>query len=133
MESLITGRFEVLAPVRSGAMGEVVKARDHAPGEGQASDIVAVKRILCRRGGAPLSVSVGDELVQRFAREVRIMEKVSSAHLPAMIAGGVDGGVPYFAMEFIDGDNVKDLVGEAGRLPVAWAAAIGVQAARGLE
>jgi ATP-dependent helicase YprA (DUF1998 family)/serine/threonine protein kinase/very-short-patch-repair endonuclease len=141
MESLIAGRFEVLAPVRSGAMGEVVKARDHAPGEGQASDIVAVKRILCRRDGAPLSVSVGDELVQRFAREVRIMEKVSSPHLPAMIAGGVeggtddrvDGGVPYFAMEFIDGDNVKDLVGEAGRLPVAWAAAIGVQAARGLE
>jgi serine/threonine protein kinase len=140
MESLIAGRFEVLAPVRSGAMGEVVKARDHAPGEGQASDIVAVKRILCRRDGAPLSVSVGDELVQRFAREVRIMEKVSSPHLPAMIAGGVeggtddrvDGGVPYFAMEFIDGDNVKDLVGEAGRLPVAWAAAIGVQAARGL-
>jgi hypothetical protein len=141
MESLIAGRFEVLAPVRSGAMGEVVKARDHTPGEGQASDIVAVKRILCRRDGAPLSVSVGDELVQRFAREVRIMEKVSSPHLPAMIAGGVDGGtddkvdigVPYFAMEFIDGDNVKDLVGEAGRLPVAWAAAIGVQAARGLE
>ena len=141
MESLIAGRFEVLAPVRSGAMGEVVKARDHAPGEGQASDIVAVKRILCRRDGAPLSVSAGDELVQRFAREVRIMEKVSSLHLPAMIAGGVDGGtgdkddggVPYFAMEFIDGDNVKDLVGEAGRLPVAWAAAIGVQAARGLE
>ena len=141
MESLIAGRFEVLAPVRSGAMGEVVKARDHAPGEGQASDIVAVKRILCRRDGAPLSVSVGDELVQRFVREVRIMEKVSSPHLPAMIAGGVeggtddrvDGGVPYFAMEFIDGDNVKDLVGEAGRLPVAWAAAIGVQAARGLE
>ena len=92
MESLIAGRFEVLAPVRSGAMGEVVKARDHAPGEGQASDIVAVKRILCRRDGAPLSVSVGDELVQRFAREVRITEKVSSPHLPAMIAGGVDGG-----------------------------------------
>ena len=60
---------------------------------------------------------------------------LSSPNLPRTIAGGLDGDQPYLAMEYIDGAPLSSLLAEAdaGRLPVAWAAAIAAQIATGLD
>src|SRR5450756_34393 len=127
---VIAGRFELLGVLGRGAMGEVRKARDLETG-----DTVAVKMLLHRRNGTPVSLTEADANAARFMREVRIMARLSSPNLPRTIAGGLDGEQPYLAMEYIDGAPLSSLLAEAdaGRLPVAWAAAIAAQIATGLD
>ncbi|HEX7163114.1 MAG TPA: serine/threonine-protein kinase, partial [Trebonia sp.] len=125
---VVAGRFELLAPVARGNMGEVHQARDRETGE-----TVAVKLIWRRRSGEQVSLTEADKNAERFAREVRIMARLSSPNLPRTIAGGLDGDRPYLAMEYIDGVTLDDVLKENGQLPVAWAAAVGAQIARGLD
>ena len=60
------------------------------------------------------------------------MSRLSSPNLPRTIAGGLDGDRPYLAMEYLEGTTLAWLIDENGRLPVAWAAAVGAQIATGL-
>ena len=107
---VIAGRFELLGVLGRGAMGEVRKARDLETG-----DTVAVKRLLRRRDGTPVSLTEADKNAARFMREVRIMARLSSPNLPRTIAGGLDGDQPYLAMEYIDGVTLSSLLAEADR------------------
>ena len=123
----IAGRFELAGPLARGSMGEVHRALDLQTGE-----TVAVKLIWRRRTGEEVALTEADKNAARFMREVRIMSRLSSPNLPRTIAGGLDGDRPYLAMEYLEGTTLASLIDEDGRLPVAWAAAIGAQIACGL-
>ena len=125
---VIAARFELLGPVARGNMGEVHRALDL-----ETRETVAIKLMRQRRWGERISLKAADKNAARFAREVRIMERLSSPNLPRTIAGGLDDGHPYLAMEYIDGATLSALLAENGRLPVAWAAAVGAQIAAGLD
>jgi len=131
---VVADRFRLLTPIGKGNMGEVYKAVDEHAAEGDEDRVVAVKLILRSRTGAPINSSADNKAVQRFEREVRIMHKLDHPNLPRTVAGGVDGnGLPYLAMEYLDGRRLQDLSDEHARLPFAWVAAIGAQIADGLS
>jgi len=132
--ALIDGRFRIGQVIGKGNMGEVHRAEDLQAPEGSAERKVAVKTILRRRTGALIDTGADTKAVERFAREVRIMRRLDHPNLTRLIAGGVteDGGLPYLAMEFLDGETLRDLIEEERQLPVTWAAAIGAQIAAGL-
>ncbi|KPI05060.1 serine/threonine protein kinase [Actinobacteria bacterium OK006] len=132
---LMGGRFRLMGAIGSGNMGEVSKAEDLHAAAGTSERVVAVKTILRRRSGAPVETGADSKAVERFAREVRIMRRLAHPHLTRLIDGGVDeanGGLPYLAMEFLDGETLRDLIAEEQQLPVSWAAAIGAQISDGL-
>lgn len=133
---LIGGRFRLMGALGSGNMGEVNKAEDLQALAGTPERIVAVKTILRRRSGALVDTRTDTKAVDRFAREVRIMRRLAPhPHLARLIDGGVDasnGGLPYLAMEYLDGETLRDLIAEERQLPVSWAAAVGAQIADGL-
>ena len=125
---LIGGRFRILGLEGRGEMGEVRRAVDE-----QSGAVVAVKTILSRRGGERVSLTGGDPNARRFEREIRIMSRLDSPHIPKIIDGGVDGDVPYLAMEYIGGITLRDLIAEnGGRLPVHQTVTIAEQIAAGL-
>ncbi|GGR26284.1 protein kinase domain-containing protein [Streptomyces roseolus] len=135
----VAGRFRLRGPIGAGNMGEVHRAEDLQKPEGAAGRLVAVKVILRHRSGAIVDTRADAKAVERFAREVRIMRRLQHPNITRIVDGGVDpardserGGLPYLAMELLDGDTLGDLVDEESQLPVAWAAAIGVQIADGL-
>ncbi|MBN1174074.1 MAG: protein kinase [Micromonosporaceae bacterium] len=129
----VADRFRLVAPIGRGSMGEVHRAEDTQAIEDDPDRFVAVKLILRGRSGASW-VSQGDTSVERFAREVRIMRKLVHENLPRTIDGGVDkGGLPYLAMELLDGETLGVLLAENPRLPVSWVAALGFQIADGLS
>ncbi|MBV6695898.1 protein kinase [Kitasatospora aureofaciens] len=133
---LIGGRFRLLGAIGAGNMGEVHKAEDLRSPTGGPDRVVAVKTILRRRSGAAIDTYGDTKAVERFAREVRIMRRLDHPHLSRLIDGGVDedhGGLPYLAMEYLDGEVLRDLIAEEGQLPIAWVAAIGAQIADGLS
>lgn len=135
-QELIGGRFRFVGAIGSGNMGEVNKAEDLLAAAGSPERTVAVKTILRRRSGVLVDTRADTKAVDRFAREVRIMRRLDHPHLTRLIDGGVDdshGGLPYLAMEYLDGETLRDLITEEQQLPVPWAAAIGVQIADGLS
>ncbi|MDG4788190.1 protein kinase [Micromonospora sp. WMMD1102] len=131
---LVAGRFQLRGAIGKGNMGEVHRAEDQQVAEGDPYRRVAVKLILRSRYGAALDSQADLKAVDRFAREVRIMRRLAEhPNLPRTIDGGVDdGGLPYLAMELLNGESLKDLVAEYPQLPVPWVAAIGAQIANGL-
>ncbi|MFI8090210.1 protein kinase [Streptomyces sp. NPDC086080] len=134
-QELVDGRFRIGQVIGRGNMGEVHRAEDlHAP-EGTPERAVAVKTILRRRTGSQIDTGGDTKAVQRFSREVRITRRLRHPNLTRLVAGGIDdqsGGLPYLAMEFLDGETLRDLIEEESQLPVSWAAAIGAQIAAGL-
>ena len=133
-QELVHGRFRIGQVIGRGNMGEVHRAEDlHAP-EGSPERTVAVKTILRSRTGARIDTSDDAKAVQRFSREVLITRRPRHPNLTRLVAGGIDeraGGLPFLAMEFLDGETLRDLVEEESQLPVSWAAAIGAQIAAG--
>ncbi|MFD8332942.1 protein kinase [Streptomyces solisilvae] len=132
---LIDGRFRIGNAIGKGNMGEVHRAEDLQAAEGAPGRGVAVKTILRRRTGTRIDTAADPKAVERFAREVRIMRRLDHPNLTRLIAGGVaedNDGLPYLAMEFLDGETLRDLVEEERQLPISWAAAIGAQIADGL-
>ncbi|UXY31085.1 protein kinase domain-containing protein [Streptomyces sp. HUAS TT20] len=132
--ALIDGRFRIGQVIGKGNMGEVHRAEDlHAP-EGSPDRTVAVKTILRSRTGALVDTGADSKAVDRFAREVRIMRRLDHPNLTRLVAGGVteDGRLPYLAMEFLDGETLRDLIEEERQLPVPWIAAVAAQIADGL-
>ncbi|MEU0516731.1 protein kinase [Streptosporangium sp. NPDC006007] len=130
----VASRFRLLGAIGKGNMGEVHRAEDLWAAEGAKDRVVAVKLILRSRSGASANSHADVKAVQRFDREVRIMRRLDHPNLPRTVDGGVDDtGLPYLAMEFLDGETLRDLVNEHPQLPVAWVAALGAQIANGLS
>ncbi|WP_281911153.1 protein kinase domain-containing protein [Streptomyces olivaceus] len=122
-----------------GNMGEVHRAQDLEAAPDSPHREVALKTVLRARTGVAVRASGGNKEIDRFRREVRIMRMLSQGHpnLTLLIAGGVDGasdgnGLPYLAMELLDGHPLADLIDEEPQLPVSWVAAVGAQIAAGL-
>ncbi|MDG9689525.1 protein kinase [Streptomyces sp. DH17] len=132
---LVDGRFRVGRVIGRGNMGEVHQAEDLQAPEGSPERTVAVKTVLRSRTGSEIDTSGATKAVQRFSREVRIMRRLLHPNVARLVAGGIDEGAagrPYLAMEFLDGETLRDLVEEEPQLPLSWAAAIGAQIAAGL-
>lgn len=130
---VVAGRFRLLGPIGKGNMGEVHRAEDLQVDEGAPDHVVAVKLILRTRSGVITDSLADSKASQRFAREARIMRKLDHPNLPRIVDGGVDSdGLPYLAMEFLDGRSLRDLVSERPQSPVSWVVALGAQIADGL-
>ncbi|WP_432077029.1 protein kinase domain-containing protein [Streptomyces wuyuanensis] len=135
----VNGRFRITGIVGRGNMGEVHRAEDLQAAPDSPQREVAVKTVLRGRTGVAIDASGSGKEIDRFRREVRIMRMLSQGHpnLTRLIDGGVDdqgggSGLPYLAMELLDGHPLADLIDEEPQLPVSWVAAIGAQIAAGL-
>jgi serine/threonine-protein kinase len=102
------GPWRVLSLVASGAAGDVWRAE---PADGHAGPHVAIKAMrICRDA---------EGVIARLRGELRILTRVAHPNLARVLDGGVtDDGVPYFVMEFVDGEPI-DAWCERLRLPLA--------------
>ena len=58
----------------------------------------------------------------RFAREIDVLQKISSKHVARILGHGVDEGKAWFATEFVNGPDLKTRVEHEGPLePDEWA------------
>ncbi|HWE51855.1 MAG TPA: protein kinase [Bryobacteraceae bacterium] len=103
------GRYELLAPIGKGGMGEVWRARDP-----RLNRDVAIKSSL-----------VG---LERFQKEAEAIAALNHPHICQIY----DVGPDYLVMEFIDGKPLSDQT-QAGPLPLENALLIAAQIAGALE
>ena len=113
-------RYEIIAPVGSGGMGTVYRARDLELG-----DEVAIKTL------RPGFVS-DSRAVNRFKAEIRLARRITHPNVVRTHDFGEWGGVYYLTMEFVEGITVRELIDAKGSLAAPSALAIGTQLARSL-
>ena len=90
--------YEVLDVLGKGGMGIVYKAR-HVP----LNRIVAVKKIIT---GADAT----DEQMVRFRREAEAAAHLSHPNIVSVYEVGQHNGMPFFTLEFVEGQSLSDLM-----------------------
>jgi len=97
----VFGAYRVVRSIGVGGMGEVWLAeRD----DGEFQQRVAIKRLAYPTPG----------LLHRFRQERQILARLEHAHIARLIDGGLDaGGMPYLAMEYVDGVPITRHVADA--------------------
>jgi eukaryotic-like serine/threonine-protein kinase len=113
------GRYELLAPIGAGGMGQVFRARD-----ARLDRLVAVK-VLAHE------LALDAEMRQRFERETRAVAALSHPNILAIHDVGDEQGILYAVMELLEGETLKQRL-RKGTLPVTAVHQIALQIAGGL-
>ncbi len=100
-----------------GGMAEVFRAR---PLQGQhAGQVVALKRLLPALSGDAAYVAL-------FRQEAELTRRLNHPAMVTVFDAGVAGGIPFLAMEYVDGRNLKQILVRCAErgilLPVDFAA-----------
>src|SRR5436190_1229577 len=111
---LIAGRYELEELVGKGGMSTVYRAKDRL-----LERTVAIKLL-------HEHFSRDEDYVERFRREARAAAQLSHPNIVTVIDRGEDAGRQFIVFEYIDGQNLKQLVEHKGRLPVRTALELGV-------
>ena len=119
-KGLVMGEYTLLARIGAGGMGQVYKARHR-----RMKRVVALKTL-------PAGLVDSESAVARFQREVEAMAKLEHPNVVIAHDAGEADGVHFLVMQYIDGEDLSDLVKRRGPLPAGEAADYMLQAARGL-
>ena len=111
---VLAERYELEELVGSGGMSSVYRARDRVLDRKVALKVLHQQFIS------------EDEYVERFRREARMVAGLLHQNIVTVIDRGEDSGCPFIVFEFVDGENLKQLVNREGPLPVDRAVELAV-------
>src|SRR5258706_7497791 len=122
MEAPKLGRYIIQSEIGRGAMGVVYKATDSV-----LERTVAVKTV-----NMALEQDGSDKYEARFYQEARAAAALNHPNIVTVHDVGKSGEVIFMAMEYIDGVELRSLMGEGQRVAVPQAVAIAAQGAERL-
>jgi TonB family protein len=96
------GRYQIQDSVGFGAMGAVYKAFDPL-----IKRTLAIKTI---RLDIPRQSAQYKNFIERFYHEARISGTLSHPNIVTLFDIGEEGGLPYLAMEFVEGDTIASIL-----------------------
>src|SRR3974390_880690 len=114
------GRYEIIAPLGAGGMGEVYQARDT-----RLDRIVAIK---------VLPPHFADDAVrrQRFEREAKVISSLNHPNICTLHDVGQQDGVDFIVMEYLEGESLADRLMK-GPMPAHQVLQYGTQIASALD
>jgi serine/threonine protein kinase/tetratricopeptide (TPR) repeat protein len=118
---MLGGRYEILQTVGEGGMGAVYKAEDRELGR-----TVALKVIRPELASNP-------DILQRFKQEILLASKVTDRNIIRIFDLGDAEGIKFITMEFVEGEDLRDLLHRQGKLPAGEAVDIMEQVISGLR
>jgi len=121
MEGLCFGDFQVKKKIAEGGMGQIYLARQIS------LDRDVALKILPERFARDSSFKA------RFEREAREAARLNHPNIISVYAYGIKDGIPYFAMEFVEGEDLSRLLKKRGKFPVQEALRIAKEVAKALE
>ena len=113
------GSYEILAPLRSGGMGEVYRARD-----ARLNRDVAFKVVSPIFADAP-------NFLMRFRREANVLASLNHPNIVTIYEIGQEGRTLYIAMELVDGKALDEIL-TAGAMLTHNVLDIAIQISTGL-
>jgi serine/threonine-protein kinase len=121
-QTTVQARYQVIARIASGGMGEVFRARDSVLDRD-----VAIKVLHRSLAGDP-------GFIDRFRREARSAALLSHPNIVAVHDwGSTTNGTYFMVMEFVRGRNLRDLLSAGGSLEPLQAAEVLLQVLAALD
>jgi eukaryotic-like serine/threonine-protein kinase len=117
---VIAERYELEEAVGHGGMSSVYRGHDRL-----LERTVALKVLHAHFGGDA-------EYVERFRREARAVAQLSHPHIVTVIDRGSADGHQFIVFEYVEGENLKQLVERIGPMPVDRVLELGIQIADAL-
>ncbi len=114
-------RYQLIAELGEGGMGQVFKARHRV-----------MKRIVALKTIRPELIN-HPEAVKRFAQEARAAARLSHPNIVTAFDAEQCGDLHMLVMEFVDGESISMMVNRWGPLPAEKAVDYTCQAADGLQ
>src|SRR5215210_5774846 len=111
--------YRIMEALGAGGMGAVYKAYDE-----KLHRIVALKLL-------PPEFTAQEERRLRFLQEARAASILNHPHILTVYEFGEDGGRPYMAMEYVEGETLRQKIKERP-LPTVEALGLAIQMAEGL-
>jgi formylglycine-generating enzyme required for sulfatase activity/serine/threonine protein kinase/Flp pilus assembly protein TadD len=124
----LSRRFRLVRRLGAGAMGTVLCRAERRSAQGRARLAPTRLKVLNRK------LLDDPEFLLRFQNEAASTGRI---HHPNVVtiheSGQADDGTPYIAMEFLEGESLRQALSRRGALPLPEVAEILQQAARGLN
>jgi serine/threonine-protein kinase len=117
---VVADRYELQQLVGSGGMSSVFRAHDRV-----LERTVALKVLHERHTG-------NQDIVDRFTREAKLVAGLTHQNIVSVIDRGDYEGSPFIVFEYVDGENLKQVVVREGALPVERALELAVEVASAL-
>ncbi|MDH4271570.1 MAG: protein kinase [Candidatus Aminicenantes bacterium] len=118
--STFAGRYQVIEELGAGGMGRVYKVLDTKLGEKIALKLLRPETILDRKS------------LERFSNELKLARKIRHKNVCQMFDLGEDQGTRYITMEYVRGEDLRQLIRKVGRLSPGQAVAVARQVCDGL-
>ncbi|MGA9058853.1 MAG: serine/threonine-protein kinase [Terriglobia bacterium] len=119
----LSGRFRIVRRLGAGAMGTVFLAEQLGVGNRPVALKVLNRKLLD-----------DPEFLLRFQNEAGSTGRIHHQNVVTIHESGqADDGTPYIAMEFLEGESLREVIKQRGALPVTEVMEILQQAARGLS
>ncbi len=115
------GGYRILSVLGEGGMGVVYKAEDPR-----------LKRLVALKVMKP-DKSSNDVAHQRFIQEGEAAALLQHDHIVTIYEVDRDRGIPFLAMQFLEGESLDDRLKRVGKLPVSEIIRIAREAAEGLS
>jgi eukaryotic-like serine/threonine-protein kinase len=121
IETTVDGRYQILARIAAGGMGEVYRAHDP----------VLDREVALKMLHASLADDPG--FIERFRREARSAAMLSHPNIVAVHDWGETQGTYFMVMEFVRGPNLRAILMRDGSLQPAQAAEVVTKVLSALE
>lgn len=119
--SVVASRYEIEARLGRGGMGTVYRARDR-----MLDEVVALKVLRPDLGAT-------SEMTERFRSEIRLARKVTHRNVCRIHEYNEDGHLRYISMQFIEGEDLRQILKRKGGLAPEEAFEVAIQVADGLQ
>jgi len=113
-------RYEIIELLGEGGMAFVYKALDK-----ELQRFVAIKTL------KPSYVSQ-ETFVERFKREAQVASNINNPNIVQIFDWGIEG-VPYFVMEYVEGNSLTQIIAKKKQLSISDVIYIGSRVANGLQ
>jgi molecular chaperone DnaK len=120
-DALVLGNYVMLDKVGEGGMGEVFRAQHR-----RMKRVVAVKVL-------PHEATELEANLRRFQREVEAAAKLVHPNIVTAFDADESHGIHFLVMEYVDGDNLVNIISKAGPLSLKRGLDYALQTARGLD
>lgn len=118
---LLNDRYEILAEITDGGMGNVYKAKDHRLGWTVAVKVLKEDALKNRW------------IVEKFRHEKEALARIDHPNVVRLVdAGELPKGAPYLVMKYVEGSDLSKILAAEGGLEPLRVAAIMQQAAQGV-
>lgn len=121
MSKRMIGPFELESQLGVGGMGVVYLATYTKTGQKCALKVLSP------------ALTAQKPLIARFEREMSILKKLRHKNIVRYFGGGKKGSQHFYAMEYIDGGSLADVLVQKGKLSWELTIEVSLQIAKGLE